>query len=588
MSDSTSSTTATAPGRAEWLAKVKRANGRDGNYLAAYDLSMQALALWPDALLFEHQAILALARLGVLGRAIEWYRRIERDGRLPMRPDQDLAAEFAGLHGRLLKDMARTSSGSQAAQYRLESAQAYANSFRQLGKYYLAINAASMYLSCGEVDRANLYAHHALKLAAGQRPVDYWSAVTQAEARLILGQPDAAADMLRTAAAESTRVLAATGIENLDEVASTRRQLAWVAALVNAPLEILNNLPTPCVWTWIARPMPQPSNICIDVPRGKTTIAFGALMSEVDVEMADALLANGVKLHLVLPCEADLLATRILGGRRDLAEKFVRITGDHENVEIMLVTKEGDPNDPAARLLGQQQARGLALLRARNLGVVPQLINAGTEGVVFDVVPDAGTDIAQAAPSPDARVEMTRQPHAIVFGDVHGFSTLTESEQLIFIERIVGGFAKALKECGSVEYAETAGDGLFIVLPDVLSAIDCCMRVQKVVLPESLARMGLPGRLGIRLSAHVGPLYRRYDKVIRRHKFVGMEVIRTARIEPVTPVGEIFVTEQFAAMLAFTARDTFICEYAGLQPMAKNFGECRMYSLRRAYNPLTA
>jgi len=67
-----------------------------------------------------------------------------------------------------------------------------------------------------------------------------------------------------------------------------------------------------------------------------------------------------------------------------------------------------------------------------------------------------------------------------------------------------------------------------------------------------------------------------------------MEVIRTARIEPVTPVGEIFVTEQFAAMLAFTARDTFICEYAGLQPMAKNFGECRMYSLRRAHNASAA
>jgi hypothetical protein len=50
----------------------------------------------------------------------------------------------------------------------------------------------------------------------------------------------------------------------------------------------------------------------------------------------------------------------------------------------------------------------------------------------------------------------------------------------------------------------------------------------------------------------------------------------------VTPVGEIFVTEQFAAALAFTTRDAYVCEYAGMQPMAKNFGECRMYSLRRA------
>jgi len=77
-------------------------------------------------------------------------------------------------------------------------------------------------------------------------------------------------------------------------------------------------------------------------------------------------------------------------------------------------------------------------------------------------------------------------------------------------------------------------------------------------------------------------LHRRHDRVIRRDKFCGMEVIRTARIEPVTPVGEIFVTEQFAATLACAAGDRFLCEYAGVQAMAKNFGECRMYSLRPA------
>ncbi|MDE8349467.1 MAG: hypothetical protein POG74_08295 [Acidocella sp.] len=61
-----------------------------------------------------------------------------------------------------------------------------------------------------------------------------------------------------------------------------------------------------------------------------------------------------------------------------------------------------------------------------------------------------------------------------------------------------------------------------------------------------------------------------------------MEVVRTARIEPVTPVGEIYVTEQFATALACAAPEEFICEYVGIQPMAKKYGECRMYSLRRA------
>jgi hypothetical protein len=88
------------------------------------------------------------------------------------------------------------------------------------------------------------------------------------------------------------------------------------------------------------------------------------------------------------------------------------------------------------------------------------------------------------------------------------------------------------------------------------------------VLPAKAATAGLPVDLGMRISAHVGPLYKRPDRVIAREKFCGMAVIRIARIEPVTPVGEIFVTEQFAVSLACVANDAFICEYAGLQPMA--------------------
>jgi len=57
-------------------------------------------------------------------------------------------------------------------------------------------------------------------------------------------------------------------------------------------------------------------------------------------------------------------------------------------------------------------------------------------------------------------------------------------------------------------------------------------------------------------------------------------VIRTARIEPVTPPGESYVTEQFAAQLYGTANALFDCDYVGVLAMAKGYGKCRMYSLR--------
>lgn len=572
---------ASTPGRAEWLERIQRANGNEGNYLAAYDLSVKALAAWPDAMVFEHQAILALARAGALNRALERYRRLDEAGRFATLTDLDLSAEFAGLFGRLLKDCASGSSIEDAKKHRLESAIAYASAFERLGKYYLAINAASMYLSCGKSGKARHYAQVALELAAAQREQDYWSHVTQAEASLILGQAGAAIDMLKAAANDRLASLAVNGTENLDAVATTRRQLTWVASLVHAPADIVDHLPKPRVLNWISRPDLLLSHNPFSFAPGQTVIAFGPLMSAADLLIADALLEVGANVHLVLPCEPDSLASRVFPDQPESLEKLARVLGS-ERARVTLVTKEGSPDEPASTLLCQQQARGLALLRGRSLVVAPELVVPGDGTLAYGAIPSGNGDIAGSAPRVGARSNGVRKPHAIVFGDVRGFSMLNETEQLTFLEHVIGGFADALHACEGVEYAETAGDGLFIVLSDVIAAIDCCFRLQKVLRPERTARLGLPAHLGIRLSAHVGPLYRRYDKVIHRYKFVGMEVVRTARIEPVTPVGEIFVTEQFAAALAFTTRDAYVCEYAGLQPMAKNFGECRMYSLRRA------
>jgi hypothetical protein len=69
--------------------------------------------------------------------------------------------------------------------------------------------------------------------------------------------------------------------------------------------------------------------------------------------------------------------------------------------------------------------------------------------------------------------------------------------------------------------------------------------------------------------------------VTGRRAFVGAHVTRTARIEPVTPLGEVYVTEQFAAALALTT-DAFACDYVGDIPAAKGFGTLRMCVLREA------
>jgi hypothetical protein len=59
-------------------------------------------------------------------------------------------------------------------------------------------------------------------------------------------------------------------------------------------------------------------------------------------------------------------------------------------------------------------------------------------------------------------------------------------------------------------------------------------------------------------------------------------VSRAARIEPVTPPGSVYVSENFAAALALEPGGPYLCEYVGVVSAAKSFGEMRMFLLRAA------
>ena len=59
---------------------------------------------------------------------------------------------------------------------------------------------------------------------------------------------------------------------------------------------------------------------------------------------------------------------------------------------------------------------------------------------------------------------------------------------------------------------------------------------------------------------------------------LAVEVIQTARIEPRTPEGEVYVTHPFAAL----AGDLSIaCQHVGTLPTAKGYGSLPLYALHQ-------
>jgi len=176
----------------------------------------------------------------------------------------------------------------------------------------------------------------------------------------------------------------------------------------------------------------------------------------------------------------------------------------------------------------------------------------------------------------------------MLFADVRGFSRLTDEELPRFADAALGAFAAVVaRHQRHVHHSNTWGDALYVVLDDPIVAARCALDLQDAFGAIDFEAARLPRHLGLRLGAHVGPVFPITDPVLRAPAFMGSHVSRTARIEPITPPGSVYVTEAFAAALVVRADHGLACDYVGHIPAAKDFGSFRMYRLRTSNPPAT-
>jgi class 3 adenylate cyclase len=127
----------------------------------------------------------------------------------------------------------------------------------------------------------------------------------------------------------------------------------------------------------------------------------------------------------------------------------------------------------------------------------------------------------------------------------------------------------------------TWGDGLFFVFSNVREAGTFALKVIEAVRDMDWAEKGLP-RLNLRVALHAGPVYRCEDPVTGRPNYIGADVNRAARIEPITPAGYVYASQPFAALAAAEGVKEFRCNYVGQTPMAKGYGTFPTYVVRQA------
>ena len=213
---------------------------------------------------------------------------------------------------------------------------------------------------------------------------------------------------------------------------------------------------------------------------------------------------------------------------------------------------------------------------------LPQLYPGTAKDVIRAATPPPGVS-AQPYRSSLSN-EPPQQICAVLFADVMRFSDLDETKLPDFVSGYLQPLAALIQQARHGAYGpldfNTWGDGLFCVFDSMLKAGTFALALQQLVVSGKWKITGSTEKLKLRVALHAGPVYRIPDPVFPKDTFIGTNINFAARMEPVTPPGEVACSQTFAALAASEGVQAFVCEYIGEKELPKGAGRHPIYVVR--------
>ncbi len=599
---------------------------RSGDALAAYDAIEKGLSRWSqDKHLLQLKA-LVLADLGVLAAAREILLRLTAAGH-----DDE---ETLGILARTYKEEWLQAPDQRMQKKYLRLAyMTYRQSYTATGGYYPGINAATLALLLGKSATARKIAGAVCrdcleKLADPEErgKAEYYLTATLAEAYLILNDYQ-----------ESRKYYTRTGIlgkglhQDLQATRKNARFLIDYLGIDGAEIEKALQLPRIAVLLSdgtndggkaagqlrqdIAGEVKRISGI---LARNGIGIGFSSAKAGTDLCFLTALRDCRAEAYIVMPFNRDRFVSSCLGkgGRAVWQEIFAEIFPVLHQAERVSFASDwpiGKAED--AFIYANQYLVGLAMLKARQLdtglclltslspadrqekgpaeATLSWLRNAGFAGEAI-ALPAGGTGRAPGKTGPRNREkekeeydrEFPTRIMSIFFADVVGYSKMHEGYVPRFVKEFMGAVADSINrsDCRP-ETRNTWGDAFYFIFRNIRDAGVFALEVADIVSRTSWEERGLPKDLNLRISLHAGPVFHCLDPVTEREMYTGGHVSRAARIEPITPPGQVYCSQAFAALAAACQIREFSCEYVGKVNYAKGYGKFSTYRVRRNYGP---
>ncbi|RPI14945.1 MAG: hypothetical protein EHM60_05485 [Lysobacterales bacterium] len=601
---------------------------RLGEPLLAYNVAETGLGHWPGSLRLKQLLGLALTRSGDLERAYRVLAELADAG-----VDD---AETIGVLARIHKDLGVRARDSRVRHARLGSAfelysEAYAKACREGpadSAYYTGINAATVAVLRGELDEARWLAAevrslcHSLDAEPRSLDEEYWRQATLGEAALILADGPAAARHFAAAMA--------LGAGRYGNLSSTRRQARLLAErlpLDGRWLDDVLRIPPVLAFTGhmidaAGRERPrfpaalEPSvRAAIDarLRAHPPLAAYGSAACGADLLCLEAVQSLGGEVHVVLPYPAaEFRRSSVEIGGPDWVPRYDRLLETADTVTIASDHRASGSLAPfeyanllitgLAQLRSQvleTELRGLAIwdpsgggapggtasvvdLWRRRGYAVDEVLLAALRAPQTAPAPTGGPAAAIAPPAPVPGVASHRLK-ALLFADAVGYSQLTEDQIPRYVESFLGEVA-ALNRRTTYrhEHVETAGDGLYMVFSDAVTAAHYALELNSLANGTDWTRHGLPASFNLRIALHCGPVYCGRDPVTGSPLYTGPHTSRAARIEPITPPGQVYASSAFAAVAAAAGASGIAMRYVGTIPLAKRSGSQALYHLHLA------
>jgi class 3 adenylate cyclase/tetratricopeptide (TPR) repeat protein len=590
-----------------------------GEPLLAYDVVSEGLKYFSSDVPLRQLLGLTLARSGASAAANAIFLRLYREGL------QD--EETLGLLARTHKDLAESAPSPEQRQLHLRQAEEfYAKAYELTKGYWSGINSATLALRLGDLALASKLAGEVrtlcldeLKRLVEAKKDTYWILATLGEAALILGEWSEAEDWYSRAGE--------TGRKRYGDLNSSRRNARLIMSQLQAPRDRLDrcfHIPSVVLFSghMVDRPdRPSPrfpaemepavaASIRGQLDKFDAGFGYASGACGADILFLEAMLERGGEIHIVLPYEQAQFVEHSVDRAPGWKDRFERLVHSAASV----VVTSGQVAEAGGILLeyANRIAYGLASGRAEQLqtelkplavwnrvpgdgpggtaSAVDLWKNAGSEVEVIDLEAMLQRDFPAEAhrtnPAgvatvyPHASPEFSPEIRALLFADAVGFSKLNENEVPLFVRHFLGLVGNLTHELTPPPLMKnTWGDGLFFVFEDVGSAGRFALELRDRVKATRWKARGLP-ELDLRIGLHAGPVYGCIDPVTERRNYIGSHVSRAARIEPVTPPGNVYASQPFAALAAAEKGLEFKCDYVGQTAMAKKYGTFPTYVVR--------